>query len=366
MALLPYAATLLPYAVPLPSVMTVVRVVLVAELALVVLTVLALFTVTAVRAHHERRRSAIESSWHCSLRRQFDSGGTTEPTAGLEQLSARRRITAITSLIGSLSGATVMAVTGRSALSALLMHGDAWTHSRLWWRRLHGVRTLAQLDEPPSNYRTLLTDPRPAVRAEVADWVARSPDDQDIARLVTMLSSDVGRCQFAAENALRQIGAAAVPALMQYLSGPAPRAAVAMEIAAAAGGSALIPAGQAWSSDLDPANRAASAALMAAVGSEEAGPVLLRLVKDVDPTVRAAAATGLGTIALWSAAPQLTQALHDPNWSVRRAAAAALRVLGPVGRLCLRRALDDDDDHAADIARHVLDLPTSALDLAAG
>lgn len=366
MELLPYAVPLLPYAVPVPSTLTVLKVVLVIELAVVALSLLALFTITAVRASHDRRGRVIEGQWQLSLRQHLGSGGTAEATVDLRRLPARHRITAITSQIDSVSGTTVTAVTGRSILSALVLRGDAWTRSRLWWRRLHGVRTLAQLGESPSSYRALLSDPHPEVRAEVAEWVARSPDDQDIARLVTMLGTDVGRCRFAAENAVRRIGAAAVPALTQYLSGPAPRAAVAMEIAAAVGGSALVPAGQAWSRDRDPANRAASAALMAAIGSEEAGPVLLRLVSDVDPQVRAAAATGLGTIALWSAAPQLSQALHDPEWSVRRAAAAALRSLGPVGRLCLRRAVDDEDHQAANIARHVLDLPTSALDLAAG
>jgi cobalamin biosynthesis protein CbiG len=93
--------------------------------------------------------------------------------------------------------------------------------------------------------------------------------------------------------------------------------------------------------------------------------VLVQLLEDPDPRVRAAAAAGLGQTALWAAAPQLLQHLHDPDWSVRRSAAAALRRLGPVGRLCLRRALDDPDPRTVEIARHVLDLPESALGLQA-
>jgi hypothetical protein len=42
----------------------------------------------------------------------------------------------------------------------------------------------------------------------------------------------------------------------------------------------------------------------------------------------------------------------------RRSAAVALRLMGASGRVHLRQALGDEDPFAADMARHVLDLPT--------
>jgi hypothetical protein len=345
--------------------LTLLWLVIVAEVVAVFFLLVTLFASTAVRSAQLRRRTAIEGQWHDTTRLRLGGEGPADPTDDLSRLSARRRVTAISALVGSLSGEVVAAATGPADLAELRRRGAAWTRSPWWWRRLRGVRTLVQLDEPLAAYRSLLTDHRPEVRAEVADWVARDPTPEDISRLVSMLGTDVKRCRFAAENALRRIGAAAVPALTEYLSGPAEGAAVALDIVAAAGTPALIPVATGWSTHPDPANRAASAALLATIGTDQAGGVLIRLLEDPDPQVRAAAATGLGDVAMWSAAPQLTQRLHDPDWSVRRSSAAALRGLGPVGRLCLRRAVDDPDPRAAEIARHVLDLPESALSLEA-
>lgn len=344
--------------------MTALWVVIVVEAVTVLALLVALFAATTSRAAGRRRRAAVESRWHDA--RPLSADGDARSTDGLRELSPRRRVTAIAALVGSLSGELVATVLGPDDLPELRRLGDAWTRSRRWWRRLHGVRMLVQLDEPPEAHRAMLTDRRPEVRAEVAGWVARDPRPEDIGRLVRMLDTDVKGCRFAAENALRRIGAAAVPELTDYLSGPAERAAVALAVAAAAGTPALLPVAARWSRDADPVNRAASAAVLATVGTDEAGRLLVALLRDPDPRVRAAAAAGLGEMALWAAAPQLVEQLHDPDWSARRSAAAALRGLGPVGRLCLRRALADPDPRAVEIVRHVLDLPESALVVRAG
>jgi hypothetical protein len=344
--------------------MTLLGLVIVAEGFATLGLLIALFTATTVRTTRRRRRSAIESRWHDALR--SDADGPAKPSDGLSRLSPRRRVTTIAALVGSLSGDMVARVTGPTDLPEVRRCGDAWTRSRWWWRRLHGVRMLIQLNEPPSAYRSMLTDRRPEVRAEAASWVAQDPDPTDISQLISMLDTDVKTCRFAAENALRRIGAAAIPALTSYLNGPAKSAAAALAIASTAATPALLPTATRWSRDPDPLNRTATAALLAAVGADQAGQVLVQMLEDPAPRVRAAAASGLGQIALWAAAPQLLQHLHDPDWAVRRSAAAALRLLGPVGRLCLRRALDDLDPRTVEIARHVLDLPESALGLKAG
>ncbi len=53
--------------------------------------------------------------------------------------------------------------------------------------------------------------------------------------------------------------------------------------------------------------------------------------------------------------------LGDRSWDVRRQAAVALRSLGSPGALFLRQALTSADPYAADAARHMLDLPDSAM-----
>lgn len=339
-------------------------VVIITELAAVVVLLVALFACTAVRSSRGRRRAAIESRWHQALRAEAD--GRTEPAAGLSGLSPRQRVPVIAALVGSLSGHVVAAVTGPTDLLEVRRYGAACTRSRWWWCRLRGVRTLMQLDEPPQAYRSMLADPRAEVRAEVAAWVARDPGPGDIDRLVAMLDSDVRGCRLAAENSLRNLGLAAVPALTQYLSGPGERTAVALTIASAAAAPTLLPVASRWSRDADPANRAASAVLLAAIGTDHAAQALVELLEDPAPQVRAAAAGALGEVGSWTAAPQLTLLLRDPDWWVRRSAAAGLRSLGPVGRLCLRRALHDADPRAVEIARHVLDLPEFALLTEAG
>jgi HEAT repeat protein len=60
-------------------------------------------------------------------------------------------------------------------------------------------------------------------------------------------------------------------------------------------------------------------------------------------------------------AVSLQRCLRDPSWDVRRAAALALRGLGPVGEVLLRRALRDEDRFARDIATLALDLPEAVV-----
>jgi DNA ligase (NAD+) len=87
----------------------------------------------------------------------------------------------------------------------------------------------------------------------------------------------------------------------------------------------------------------------------------LRMLGDEAPPVRAAAAHALGHLGHWPAAARLGECLRDPDWEVRRQGALALRSLGPVGEILLRRSLHDDDPFARDIATLALDLPDAAV-----
>jgi HEAT repeat protein len=76
--------------------------------------------------------------------------------------------------------------------------------------------------------------------------------------------------------------------------------------------------------------------------------------------VRTAAARALGKLRYRPAAAALATLLRDRAWDVRREVGLALRSLGPPGLLFLHRSLQDADRFAADMARHMLDLPDMA------
>jgi HEAT repeat protein len=107
--------------------------------------------------------------------------------------------------------------------------------------------------------------------------------------------------------------------------------------------------------------RALAAELLGALGGAESAARLEALLHDENAAARAAAATAVATLAHWRAAPALAALLRDPAWDVRRAAGLALRALGAPGAILLRRAKDDADPFASDMARQVLDLPDGTL-----
>ncbi|MBV9108435.1 MAG: HEAT repeat domain-containing protein, partial [Gemmatimonadetes bacterium] len=105
-----------------------------------------------------------------------------------------------------------------------------------------------------------------------------------------------------------------------------------------------------------------AAALAGAIGGDALVRRVEGLLDDPDASVRAAAAAALGHLGHWPAATRLAAMLRDPAWVVRSQSALAMRRLGSPGQLLLRRALDDRDRFAADIARQVLDMPETTAD----
>ena len=89
--------------------------------------------------------------------------------------------------------------------------------------------------------------------------------------------------------------------------------------------------------------------------------MLLQRVRDEDASVREAAARAIGEIGHWDGASTLADRLSDAAFPVRREAALALRRLGSVGVLVLRRARSDANPFVADMATQVLDLPESVF-----
>jgi hypothetical protein len=237
-----------------------------------------------------------------------------------------------------------------------------WCRSRRWWRRVRGLRLLAQLGADRATLPRLLDDPHPAVRAAAADVVALPVPPQVVARLLTMLDDPDALCRFSAKAALLRAGRGGATGVCDYLDAdriPQPVAALAVAVTLA--DPSFVRPALRHSTAEDPAVRRGAAALLARTGGDLVTARLTRLLGDPDAGVRAAAAEALGEVGHWPAAAALADALRDPVWDVRCAAAVTLRRLGPPGRLYLRRSTGSADPFAADIARQVLALPEGAM-----
>lgn len=343
-----------------------------AEAAILVIVVLLMTITTAFGERLTRLRRAAREEWLMSVRPRFEaddgSAEGADPGAGTStdlSRSRRRQIATVSGLTRSLAGATVERALAGAGHDRMVDAARRWCSSRLWWRRLRGVRTLTTLGITGASgvdLTALLDDENPEVRAEAAAAVVGSPvTRRTLERLVAMLDGDAwGR--WAAADALLRIGEPAVEPLAVHLERGARRPQVGLRVAAGLGSSRLLPATLPLCHDRRATVRAAAADAVAAVGGQEAAAMLLHLLDDDAPVVREAAARGLGTLEHWPAAAALAGLLRDPVWEVRRSAAQALRALGPVGRLHLRRAAEDADPDVAQIARHVSDLPDSAIE----
>lgn len=154
-----------------------------------------------------------------------------------------------------------------------------------------------------------------------------------------------------------RVGRAAADPLLRYMSAAdgAP-AGEALEVAAGIADARFLVAALELCGTADPRTRSLAATLAGSVGGSRAADALTGLLADPHAHVRAAA-KALGTLAHWPATGTLAACLRDPSWDVRRAAAIALRAMGAVGVLLLRRALTERDRFARDMARQVLELP---------
>lgn len=340
----------------------VLRAVLAVELVVLALLVLLLLGTARLAARRRRHDIASRDRWLDTLTPVLERDRRDEAAGpALRGVSRHQHVLAVSDVVDQFSGDVADRVVSAAGSAEVLSAARRWCRSRLWWRRLKGVRTLVRLGGGQSTVPALLDDPHPEVRAEAAAWVAAHPEGPGVARLVRMLDRDVAQCRFAAQDALLRIGGPASEQLADYLEGPsARRPEVCLRVATGIASARLLPVALARVHDPEASVRAAAAELLAAIGGEQAVPELAALLADANAQVRAAAAAGLGVLAHWPAAPDLAAALGDPAWDVRRAAAEALHELGAVGRLYLRRALVGPDAFAADMARLVLGLPGPA------
>lgn len=334
---------------------------LVVEVALVALALVVLignaWRVAGVRRHRGPRLVAVSATLVAAVE------GDDPDEAALDEISglpAGAQIAVFAGVGRSLAGVQRERLAQVAAQVGLLARGEAWCGARRWGPRLRGARLLTLLGTGEGVMPRLLDDRRPEVRAQAAQWVGDHPDAASIERLLTMLRDPETLCRFTVKDALLRVGRPATEPLLRYLSehDGAP-AADALELAAGLADARFLAPALTLCKAADTTLRAGAAALLGAIGGSQATDALTELLGDAEPEVRSGAARGLGKLAHWPAAGRLAECLHDTSWDVRRTVAIALRAFGAPGLLMLRRALNDDDRFAQEMARQVLELPAN-------
>jgi HEAT repeat protein len=291
-------------------------------------------------------------------------GDTVLPLTEYEWLRAlpvRLQIRLFTHLAPSLSGAKKQQLTALARALGLLARAATRCHSQWWWRRLQGAHLFTLLGGGEHVVPVLLWDPAALVRAQAAEWTVEHPTPAVIKALLLLLGDAESLCRFAAQDALLRLGPLVAEPLVHLLSLPVGLGVeTALEVAVGLADARFFSPALTLCHSATPDVRALAATLLGALGRREGVEVLTALLDDDVLEVRTAAAQALGKLRYWPAAPALATLLRDRAWDVRREVGLALRSLGPPGLLCLRRSLQDADRFAADMARHVLDLPDMA------
>ena len=291
----------------------------------------------------------------------------THGAVNVEEIEALRRTRRKVQVAAFLEISRTQTGTGKDRLRfvagevSLLDRARKLCESRLWTRRLRGMRLLAGMDVADPIVEKLFTDPHPAVRAQAAEWAAAHPSPTVITAMLKMLADPATQARFAVQDALLRMGAIVAEPLAEFLETHSGSPAESgLRVAGALAEARFLPAALRLSTAGESGVRVAAANLLGAIGSADSAERLTELLKDSDSRVRAAAANGLGRMQHWPAASQLAESLRDRTWHVRRDAALALRAIGAPGVLFLRRALKGDDPFAADMAQQTLDLPATA------
>jgi HEAT repeat protein len=281
----------------------------------------------------------------------------------LRALPRRLQVRLFTELAPSIGGTQRRYISTLARDTGLVDTAVALCRSRRWWRRLRGVRLLTALGGGEEVVVPLFRDPNACVRAEAAEWAGQNPTPGVVKRLILLLDYPEAVGSWVLRDSLLRIGTPVIEPLAEYLEAHGgPRVEPALEVATGLAGPRFAAAAQRLCGDEDPRVRARAAALAGAIGGDALVRRVEGMLDDPDASVRAAAAAALGHLGHWPAATRLAAMLRDPAWVVRSQSALAMRRLGSPGQLLLRRALDDRDRFAADIARQVLDMPETTAD----
>ena len=272
-----------------------------------------------------------------------------------QRLGRRIQIRLLAELAPSLEGEQRAALSDLAARLGITARATTQCHSRWWWRRLYATRVLTLVDAGEDIMPTLIRDPHPLVRAQVAEWASQHPSPSLLLALIALLDDMKRIARFAVQDTLLRIGRPSVPALIHALGTMGPVGiASGLIVAARLGDPDLLPLAVSFADHPVPAVRAAAGGVLAAIGGEVAVDALHRLLQDPIPEVRLAGARGLGRLEHWPSATDLLPLLGDPTFPVRREAALALTAMGAPGSLILRTAIRGSDRFAADIAAQAL------------
>lgn len=147
-------------------------------------------------------------------------------------------------------------------------------------------------------------------------------------------------------SAIRQIGAVAVPVLLDALSDEDPRIRLYVtDVLGEIGEAVAVPALAEALRDPEWRVRFRAADALGKMGKLEAVPDLMDMLTDSSKDVRISAAWALGKIGNAAAVPGLVKLLHDREWRARWAAAEALWEIGEQAIPALVEALREPDEY---------------------
>jgi hypothetical protein len=330
---------------------------------LLVLTIAATYGHSAYGALRRRLLAGRIAAARRAIAVAADSGELTpEGATALRRLPFGTRVDVIAGVAPSLAGEPRNALTRAARETGLIAGAERGCASRSWRRRFRSVRLLTALGGGDQAVPPLLSDRRIEVRTQAAQWAVEHPTPENLARLVAMLGDDALLARFTVQDALTRIGSAATPALVTAIrTGDGDALLGALRVARGVPAASVGRAAQERAGHADPRVREAVARLLAQTGGPDGIATLERMLDDDAPAVRAAAVAALGHLGHWPAGARIAGCLRDGDWEVRRQAALALRALGAVGTVLLRRAAKDEDRFSRDMATLALDLPDAAV-----
>lgn len=336
---------------------------LAAEVSVLILILLVVFGHALWVRWRESREEPLVSHAHDKLisalsqQHQGDIALDSDLRQSLARLVSDQQVALFAGLASNLDGDQRSSLTRIADDLGLITQAERDCHSRLWWRRLYACRLLTLVGGGENAVPELLNDRQPEIRAQAAEWAASHPNPAIIEALLRQLAIPSNLCRFSVQDSLLRIGSPAIDSLASYLAehhGSAAEA--ALEVAIGLPDPRLLAPALSLCHDAERRVRALAASVAGAIGGNETITVLRDLLEDPASNVRAAAAEALGRLGDVRSGSLVALKLRDQAWEVRRAAGLALRDFGAPGILYLRRALNDSDPFAADMARQLLDL----------
>lgn len=202
---------------------------------------------------------------------------------------------------------------------------------------------------------TRLDDPHEEVRAAAVDALGLIGDVAAVAALLPRIGQQSRHQQARLVEALRRIGPAVTDSIIDLGTTDSRERQLIAEVLALVGGMGARETLLGWTTDAEPAVRAAAWRAMGLTGMDDrAAYHALRALGDADSRVRAHAAQALGRTGRADFAPYLAQHLDD-EWEVAAQGARALSRLGEAGLEALRqREVSGTGGHGLELARHFI------------